>query len=95
MKEQMDVNVYALIRAFKLIEDDIMSTQGAVVTVSSVAGSFASIGMPTYGTSKAAQELVVKHLAAWGAPKGVRVNAVAPGESSDLHICINLYSIFC
>lgn len=80
MKEQMDVNVYGLIRAFKLIEEDIMSTQGAIVTVSSVLGSLASSTAPAYGTSKTAQELVVKHLAAWGAPKGVRVNAVAPGE---------------
>src|SRR5437763_80112 len=38
-----------------------------------------SISLPAYGASKAAQFGLARHAAAEGAPRGIRVNTVAPG----------------
>lgn len=78
MENQMDINLYGLIRTFKLIEDDLGASKGAVVTVSSVVGSAVMQGAIAYGVAKHAQERLVKDMAVWGSTKGVRVNAVAP-----------------
>jgi|SRR5450755_4376877 NAD(P)-dependent dehydrogenase (short-subunit alcohol dehydrogenase family) len=54
---------------------------GAIVSTSTMVASFGQAGMATYGASRAALELLTK---AWGAeygPRGVRVNAVAPGPA--------------
>jgi NAD(P)-dependent dehydrogenase (short-subunit alcohol dehydrogenase family) len=52
---------------------------GAAVTVASVQGRLGSRYYPHYSASKAAVLNLTKSLALWGAPHGVRVNAVAPG----------------
>ncbi|CAB9498889.1 dichloro-2,5-cyclohexadiene-1,4-diol dehydrogenase [Seminavis robusta] len=78
MQDQLDLNVYNLIRTFKLIEDDLNQSQGAVVSVSSYMGSTSTIGSLSYGFAKTAQDRIIKDLAIWGASNGVRVNAVAP-----------------
>ncbi len=54
-------------------------TDGAIVFVSSVGGTHGSLFSPGYGPTKAALEVWVKELAAEHGPRGVRVNAVAPG----------------
>lgn len=54
--------------------------QGAMVFISSIAG-VESIGAPAaYAASKAALQSMVKSFSAELGPKGVRVNAVAPGN---------------
>lgn len=52
---------------------------GAIVNISSVAGTRGNIGQSAYASSKAAVIGMTKTLARETAAKGVRVNAVAPG----------------
>jgi NAD(P)-dependent dehydrogenase (short-subunit alcohol dehydrogenase family) len=54
---------------------------GAIVNVSTIVASFGQPGMATYGASRAALELLTKDWAAEFGPRGVRVNAVAPGPT--------------
>lgn len=54
--------------------------EGAIVTISSIAG-LGALGTPiTYGTAKAAMNHMAKELARIAGPSGVRVNAIAPGN---------------
>ena len=52
---------------------------GAVVAMSSIAGSTVTAASTAYSAAKAGLEMVVRKVAAEAAPHGVRVNAVAPG----------------
>ena len=53
---------------------------GALLFISSIAG-LGALGTPlTYGTAKAAMNHLAKELARIVGPKGVRVNAIAPGN---------------
>jgi len=54
---------------------------GAIVNVSTMVVSFGQAGMAMYGASRAALELLTKAWAAEYGPRGVRVNAVAPGPT--------------
>jgi NAD(P)-dependent dehydrogenase (short-subunit alcohol dehydrogenase family) len=54
---------------------------GAIVNVTSMAGEFGMAGLSAYGASKAALALLTKAWAAEYGPKGIRVNAVAPGPT--------------
>jgi NAD(P)-dependent dehydrogenase (short-subunit alcohol dehydrogenase family) len=54
---------------------------GAIVNVSTMVASFGQPGMAMYGASRAALELLTKAWAAEYGPRGVRVNAVAPGPT--------------
>ncbi|MCI4061328.1 SDR family oxidoreductase [Micromonospora sp. R77] len=51
----------------------------AVVAVSSVNGTLAAPGVPAYAAAKAGLEGLVRQLALEYGPRGIRVNAVAPG----------------
>lgn len=53
--------------------------QGAIVNISSVAGSFAQSGFVAYGTAKAALSFMTGNLAQDFAPR-IRVNAIAVGS---------------
>lgn len=52
---------------------------GAIINISSVAGTRGNIGQSGYASSKAAVIGMTKTIAREGAAKGVRANAVAPG----------------
>ena len=54
--------------------------QGAVVNIGSIGSQMPRGGNPAYNVAKAAQDALTKNLAFELAPKGVRVNAVLPGE---------------
>ncbi len=54
---------------------------GAIVNLSTMVGNFGQAGMPLYGSTKAALQLLTKSWAAEFGPKGVRVNAVSPGPT--------------
>jgi NAD(P)-dependent dehydrogenase (short-subunit alcohol dehydrogenase family) len=54
---------------------------GAIVNVSTMVATFGMAGMPIYGASKAALNLLTKSWAAEFGPAGVRVNAVSPGPT--------------
>lgn len=52
---------------------------GSFIVVGSIAGLLANTVIGAYGVSKAADHQLVRNLAAEWGPKGVRVNAIAPG----------------
>jgi NAD(P)-dependent dehydrogenase (short-subunit alcohol dehydrogenase family) len=52
---------------------------GSFILVGSIAGLLANTVIGAYGVSKAAGHQLVRNLAAEWGPKGVRVNAIAPG----------------
>ncbi|MCH2097147.1 MAG: SDR family oxidoreductase, partial [Pseudomonadales bacterium] len=52
---------------------------GSIIIVSSIGGLHASTVIGTYNISKAADFQMVRNLAAEYGPKGIRVNAIAPG----------------
>src|SRR5271163_3529959 len=54
---------------------------GSIVNISTMVASFGQAGMAMYGASRAALELLTKAWAAEYGPRGVRVNAVAPGPT--------------
>jgi len=54
-------------------------SDGSIVHVSSVVAAHGGLTAPGYGPSKAALQVWVKQMAAEFGPRGVRVNAVAPG----------------
>jgi len=51
----------------------------AIVMISSIAGLAAGSRLPAYDASKAALGGLMRHVALEGAPRGIRVNIVAPG----------------
>lgn len=54
---------------------------GAMVAVSSIAGQRVVLSSPAYAISKAAENTLVRQLAAHWGPRNVRVNAVVPGAT--------------
>jgi NAD(P)-dependent dehydrogenase (short-subunit alcohol dehydrogenase family) len=54
---------------------------GAIVSTSTMVASFGQPGLAAYGASRAALELLTKAWAAEYGPRGVRVNAAAPGPT--------------
>lgn len=76
-----NVNLFAPMMLAKGLFDELVRADGAIVNVTSIAGSrvhpFAG---SAYGTSKAALAALTREMAADFGPHGVRVNAIAPGE---------------
>ena len=75
------VNFFASIVLARGLKDELAATRGAIVNVTSIAGSrvhpFAGAA---YSTSKAALSALTREMAHDFGPMGVRVNAIAPGE---------------
>lgn len=75
------VNFFASIVLARGLKDELSAARGAVVNVTSIAGSrvhpFAGAA---YATSKAALAALTREMAHDFGPLGVRVNAIAPGE---------------
>ncbi|MEM6624839.1 MAG: SDR family oxidoreductase [Pseudomonadota bacterium] len=75
------VNFFAAIVLARGLIDELKAAQGAIVNVTSIAGSrvhpFAGVA---YATSKAALTGLTREMANDFGPLGVRVNAIAPGE---------------
>jgi len=79
LKNQMHINVEALIHFAGLVIDDLKSSKGSVVAISSIASQAPFIGLSSYSIAKAAQDMLVKSLAQEYATNGVRFNSVLPG----------------
>jgi 3-oxoacyl-[acyl-carrier protein] reductase len=74
-----DVNFFAAARIVALCTD-LLTSRSAIVNVSSIACRLADQGdLAAYGASKAALESYTRHCATQLGPRGIRVNAVAPG----------------
>ena len=75
------VNFFAPIILARGLVDELRRAHGAVVNVTSIAGSrvhpFAGVA---YATSKAALASLTREMAGDFGPLGIRVNAIAPGE---------------
>lgn len=75
------VNFFAPVVLARSLRDELAAAKGAVVNVTSIAGSrvhpFAGAA---YATSKAALAALTREMAHDFGPLGVRVNAIAPGE---------------
>ena len=75
------VNFFASVVLARGLKDELQAAKGAVVNVTSIAGSrvhpFAGAA---YATSKAALAALTREMAHDFGPLGVRVNAIAPGE---------------
>jgi NAD(P)-dependent dehydrogenase (short-subunit alcohol dehydrogenase family) len=75
------VNFFAPIMLARGLVNELKATKGAVVNVTSIAGSrvhpFAGTA---YATSKAALNSLTREMAHDFGPLGIRVNAIAPGE---------------
>ncbi len=80
-RRAIEVNFFAPIMLARGLVDELAATKGSVVNVTSIAGSrvhpFAG---SAYGTSKAALAALTREMAADFGPRGIRVNAIAPGE---------------
>jgi NAD(P)-dependent dehydrogenase (short-subunit alcohol dehydrogenase family) len=75
----MDVNVRAVFRLIREVVPHLAKSRGAIVNLSSVAGTRAFPGVAAYCVSKAAVDQLTRCAALDFAPLGVRVNAVNPG----------------
>jgi len=80
-KEVLDVNLTSVFALSQLVMGHMVSRRsGAIVNVASMAAKVGGIAVgPHYSASKAAIICLTKTFARFGAPYGVRVNAVAPG----------------
>ncbi|MBI5536240.1 MAG: SDR family oxidoreductase [Deltaproteobacteria bacterium] len=77
--DHFDLNLRAPMRLIRAAAPALISSKGAIVNVSSVAGVRAFPNLASYCVSKAALEQLTACAALDLAPQGVRVNAVSPG----------------
>ncbi len=75
----MAINLEAVVRLTAAIETELLRAGGRVICLSSVAGIAGNVGQTNYAASKAAIVGYVSALGARLAPRGITVNAVAPG----------------
>jgi NAD(P)-dependent dehydrogenase (short-subunit alcohol dehydrogenase family) len=80
-RQVFNVNFFAPVALARGLVDELSKARGCVVNVTSIAGSrvhpFAG---SAYATSKAALAALTREMAHDFGPRGIRVNAIAPGE---------------
>jgi NAD(P)-dependent dehydrogenase (short-subunit alcohol dehydrogenase family) len=80
-QQVFQVNFFAPLMLARGLIEELERAQGSVVNVTSIAGSrvhpFAGAA---YGTSKAALAALTREMAGDFGPRGIRVNAISPGE---------------
>lgn len=75
-----ELNVFAMFRFMQMVSPHIeQAGGGAVINISSMAGENKNIHMASYSSSKAAVNHLTRNVAFDLGPKGIRVNAIAPG----------------
>jgi 3-oxoacyl-[acyl-carrier protein] reductase len=79
-QEVIDVNLAGVFRCCRAASRGmIRRREGAIVNVGSISGLRASPGQANYSASKGGLEAFTRTIAAELAPRGIRVNGVAPG----------------
>ena len=74
------LNVFSLFRLSQLSAPHMEKAGGgAILNISSMAGENKNVRMASYGSSKAAVNHLTRNMAFDLGPKGIRVNAIAPG----------------
>jgi 7-alpha-hydroxysteroid dehydrogenase len=74
------LNVFSSFRLCQLVAPHMEAAgHGAIVNISSMAGENTNAHMSSYASSKAAVNHLTRNLAFDLGPKGIRVNAIAPG----------------
>lgn len=76
----LSVDVMATVRASRAAMPHLEASRGSIVNVSSISGYRPSVRTPAYAAVKALLINYTNSQAAMHAPKGIRVNAVAPGS---------------
>ena len=75
----IDVNLNSLMACAEKFREALAQSRGSLIIISSVGGWRATIGNPAYAASKAGAIHLTATLGKAWAPKGIRVNGVAPG----------------
>ena len=75
----IDINLNSLMACAEKFREALAQSKGSLITISSVGGWRATIGNPAYAASKAGAIHLTATLGKAWAPKGIRVNGVAPG----------------
>lgn len=79
-RKVVEVNLWGTMRLTRIVlKPMLLARSGSVVTITSVVARRGGRGVSIYASSKAALETLTRSLAVEMAPKGIRVNAVAPG----------------
>ena len=81
VRGQLEINVAGVVFATQAALPALLASRGAIVNIGSAAGHRPAAGASIYAATKAAIESLTKSWAAELAPRGVRVNAVAPGPT--------------
>ena len=80
-KKSFDENFYSAINTIKTFEKKLIKSKGIIICVSSICGIEYIKGAPiTYSVSKAALNAFVRSYSKFLGSKGVRLNAIAPGN---------------
>lgn len=80
-QQVFQVNFFAPILLARGLVEELEAARGAVVNVTSIAGSHVHpFAGAAYATSKAALASLTREMASDFGPRGIRVNAIAPGE---------------
>ncbi|WP_202842585.1 SDR family NAD(P)-dependent oxidoreductase [Luteimonas saliphila] len=77
--EVMAINLDSVLHCARRFEQQLESSRGSVIVVSSIAAYMATVGTPAYAASKAGAVSLTRTLGQAWAPRGIRVNGIAPG----------------
>ncbi|HRN59775.1 MAG TPA: SDR family oxidoreductase [Chiayiivirga sp.] len=75
----MAINLDSVMHCARRFEEQLERSRGSVIVVSSIAAYMATLGTPAYAASKAGAVSLTATLAQAWAPRGIRVNGIAPG----------------
>lgn len=86
-----ELNVFGLFRMIQLAAPHMeKERRGAVLNISSMAGENKNAHMASYGSSKVAVNHFTRNIAFDLGPKGIRVNAIAPGATKTAALALVL-----
>lgn len=75
----LNVNLSSIMACCTKFESMLTESSGSIITISSTAAFHSTPGNPAYNASKAGAVGLTRSLADTWAPKGIRVNGIAPG----------------
>ena len=78
-RDTIDVNVHGVFNVTQAVLEHLVETSGRVVNIASIRTFMGGADSAAYSASKGAIGQITKAMATELAPKGVRVNAIAPG----------------